>query len=179
MRGAGDVLGESQTGHMKLIGVDLYQHMLELALLSARGEATDDWQPDIRIGLQGQLPVDWLPDIDLRLQLYARLARVRSIDAAEALEDELVDRFGSLPPQVEDLLAATRLRVMARCLGLRRVDAGRAAIALTPGPAASMAGWSDQGLERSGARFLLKKDVGNVRERTQLLDQLLDVLLPD
>ncbi len=179
LRGAGDLLGESQTGHMRLIGVDLYQHLLEAALRTARGERIDDWQPDVRIGFEGCLPESWLPDADLRVQLYSRLARLRAPAEVDMLEEELGDRFGTLPEAAGQLLAATRLRLLARQLGIRRIDAGPAAIALTPAPGTSIAGWSDAGLEASGDRYLLKTSIGDPQERIAALERLLETIAPD
>ncbi|MET0364753.1 MAG: DEAD/DEAH box helicase, partial [Sphingobium sp.] len=81
MRGAGDLLGETQAGHMKLIGTDLYQNMLGIALRRARGEILERWTPDLRLGGWGALPQDWIPEPDIRIGLYVRLARAED-DAA-------------------------------------------------------------------------------------------------
>ena len=67
MRGAGDLLGETQAGHMKLIGVDLYQHLLEAALRAARGEAVERWTPELHLGVAGRLPDGWIPEAELRV----------------------------------------------------------------------------------------------------------------
>lgn len=132
MRGGGDLVGESQAGHMKLIGVELYQHLLEGALRQVRGEAVDDWTPDLRIGLEGGLPASWIPEPDMRLGLYSRLARLSTADQIDAFEDELSDRFGPLPEAAATLLARARLTLLACSARIARIDAGPAAIALTP-----------------------------------------------
>ena len=132
MRGAGDLLGDSQAGHTKLIGVDLYQHLLSAALRKARGEEVERWTPELHSGATGGLPEGWIPAIDLRLSLYVRLARIDDEGGLEAFEEELIDRFGPLPPAVETLIAHATIRLAARALRLARIDAGAAAIALTP-----------------------------------------------
>ncbi len=174
IRGAGDLLGENQTGHMQLIGIDLYQHMLGQALCVARGEAVEDWQPELRLGLSGSFSADWIADADLRIQLYVRLARLTSIDAIDAIEDELSDRFGQLPEPVDTLLLAARIRVLAREAGVARLDAGPAAVALTPRDGASTDNWNEAGLAPSGARFVLKTAIPDVRERGDRIVSLLE-----
>lgn len=176
IRGAGDLLGENQTGHMQLIGIDLYQHLLAQALAAANGEAVDDWQPDLRLGLSGSLPAEWIADTDLRVQLYVRLARLRSIAAVDAFEDELADRFGQIPAAVESLLLAARISVLARETGVARIDAGPAAIAFTPRGGTSVEKWSDAGLEVSGERFVLNVSITDVNERGDRIASLLEGL---
>ena len=132
MRGAGDLLGDNQAGHTKLIGVDLYQHLLGAALRKARGEEVERWTPELNFGVTGAFPEGWIPSVDMRLSLYVRLARIEENGVLEAFEEELVDRFGPLPPDAETLLAQAHIRLSARALRIQRIDAGPAAIALTP-----------------------------------------------
>lgn len=177
MRGAGDLLGKSQTGHMKLIGVDLYQYLLEQALRAARGKEIDNWLPEIYVGMDGHLPVDWLPDTDLRLQLYGRLARLQSISDLDHFEDELADRFGTIPDAAQELLVLARLQILARALDIRRIDAGPAAIALTLGEDADSSRWAEAGFEPSGQRMVQKIGIADLRERlSHLEDQMVGVL---
>ncbi|RZJ97430.1 MAG: DEAD/DEAH box helicase [Novosphingobium sp.] len=175
MRGGGDLVGESQAGHMKLIGVDLYQHLLENALRRTRGEAVEDWEPEMRIGSTGSLPESWIPEPDLRLGLYGRLARLVEAGAIDSLEDELVDRFGPLPGPAEQLLMRARLVVLARAAGVARIDAGPAAIALTLRAKAT----SDPGkiglVEQKG-RWLLKgrlEEADRMRRIAEMLEHLI------
>jgi transcription-repair coupling factor (superfamily II helicase) len=132
MRGAGDLLGETQAGHVKLIGIDLYQHLLGQALREARGEPADRWTPELHLGTHGALPDSWIPEADTRLTLYVRLSRLTREAEIEAFEEELIDRFGPLPNAAADLMAHSRLRLAARTACVARVDAGPSAIALTP-----------------------------------------------
>ena len=132
MRGAGDLIGDAQAGHMKLIGVSLYQHLLEAALRQARGETIERWSPELNLGLAGRLPETWIPEPEIRVALYARLAKVEEGAALDTIEEELADRFGALPPEAETLLALVRVRTLARATGIARIDAGPGAIALTP-----------------------------------------------
>ncbi|MDQ4061081.1 MAG: DEAD/DEAH box helicase, partial [Pseudomonadota bacterium] len=101
LRGAGDLLGEEQAGHVKLIGVGLYQHFLERALRVARGEAPgDDWSPELNLGLTGLIPEDYVPEAEVRINLYARLARLQRSGEIDAFGDEIEDRFGPMPEAV-------------------------------------------------------------------------------
>jgi transcription-repair coupling factor (superfamily II helicase) len=158
MRGAGDLLGETQAGHMKLIGIDLYQQLLEGALRRARGEEVERWTPELHLGIEGRLPETWIPDEELRVTLYARLARITEAAALDALEEELEDRFGALPDEARTLLTTARLRVDARAAGIAKVSAGPAAVALEPhnGTAIDAAAF---GLEQKERRFLLRERI--------------------
>nr|USU34227.1 DEAD/DEAH box helicase [Methylobacterium sp. OTU13CASTA1] len=124
LRGAGDLVGENQAGHVKLIGLGLYQHLLQLALRAAKGETAEDWTPEIRLGLTGSVPADYVPEPELRLSLYTRLLRLRSLEEVEALRGEVEDRFGPLPAAVDDLFTLARLRVGCCALGIARLSGG-------------------------------------------------------
>jgi transcription-repair coupling factor (superfamily II helicase) len=173
MRGAGDLLGEEQAGHAKIIGVELYQHLMELAIARARGEEVEDWTPTIRAGSDGLLPVTWIPDVDLRITLYARLARVSDVAGLERFEEELVDRFGELPDEARGLLATARLRVLARGAGVARLDAGPAAIALTPRIGREKA-FKSASLVKSEDRYLSKGDYADVDARFAKAEEILE-----
>lgn len=171
MRGAGDLLGEAQAGHVKLIGVDYYQHLLGAALRQARGEDSDLWLPDIHAGAEGCLPPQWIPEASTRLGLYVRLARLPDASAIDAFEEELLDRFGPLPAPAETLLAQARLRLGARQAGIVRIDAGDAGIALTPrGGRRDLA---KAGLEDSKGRWLLR-EATRPEERLERVAALLE-----
>ena len=173
MRGAGDLLGEAQAGHMKLIGVDLYQHLLEAALRTARGEAVERWVPDLHLGLTGNLPVDWIPDDELRVTFYTRLARASDAAAIDALAIEMADRFGAIPDSAETLLTVARVRASARAARVARIDAGPGAIALTPlaagRPARAPDGWVSK-----GERWLLKERIDDAGVRLERVEQALE-----
>jgi transcription-repair coupling factor (superfamily II helicase) len=174
MRGAGDLLGETQAGHTKLIGIDLYQHLLGGALRQARGEDVERWTPELNLGTAGALPESWIPEPDIRLSLYVRLARIADETELEAFEAELLDRFGPAPADAEALLARARLRLAARDAKVQRIDAGAAAIALTPRRDFS-ADSRAAGLTEKNGRLLLTEQTDETQrvERVQaLLDEL-------
>ena len=173
MRGAGDLLGEAQAGHMKLIGIDLYQHLLEAALRAARGEDVERWSPDLHLGIEGRLPESWIPDAELRVTFYARLARTEDAAAVDALMDEMEDRFGTLPEEAVTLLSIARVRASARAVRIARIDAGPGAIALTP--RRDFAGDAEgAGLERKGGRLLLAERIDDPVARLSRIETLLD-----
>jgi transcription-repair coupling factor (superfamily II helicase) len=166
---------------MKLIGLELYQHLLGLALRQARGEDVEDWSPELNLGAAGELPADYIPEPDLRLNLYARLARVTEPHAAEQLAEEVEDRFGPPPPPARDLLALAKLRAQARALGVARIDAGPLAIALTFRHRASQAAHAAHvdaasALKWSGERLVLAAASETAEQRLELAAALLDDL---
>ena len=171
MRGAGDLLGDAQAGHMKLIGVDLYQHLLEGALRSARGEQVERWSPVLRIGVSGRLPDDWIPEPEVRISLYGRLSRVTAAHELDAFEKELEDRFGSLPQPARDLIALAHVRMLARDARIARIDAGPTAIALTPRPDFDAAIGD---LEKKEGRLLIREQIGDSNARLQRIASALE-----
>jgi len=172
LRGAGDLLSEEQTGHLKLIGVELYQHLLEFALREARGQAVDVWTPSLNFQLGGRLDSAWIPEEDLRVGLYVRLARITDLPSLDSFEEELIDRFGEPPEDAHRLLALGRLRVLARDAHVSKIDAGPAAIAFTP-----RAGFSGNaaacGLKESSGRLLLRKAIEDPHERLACAEAIL------
>jgi transcription-repair coupling factor (superfamily II helicase) len=180
LRGAGDLLGEDQAGHVHLIGSGLYQQMLEKALRLAKGEVSDAMVvAQLNLGDTGAIPVSYVPEPVVRINLYARLQRLMDLDAIDELREEFLDRFGERPPEVEKLLAIARLRLLAGALGIAKIDAGPAGIALTfksdRDQVQALA--SAKGLLRqSGERLVLQRSSANdvVEEVAALLDQLLE-----
>ena len=174
LRGAGDLVGEAQAGHMKLIGIDLYQHLFGLALRQARGETVEGWTPELHLDLAGRIPEEWVPEVDVRLSLYGRLARLDSASALHAFTAELEDRFGALPDPARDLLAAARIGLLAQAAQIARVDAGPAAIALTPRRGATLP--ADGGLIERNDRWIAKEAIADPHERAERVVDLLDMI---
>ncbi|UZK70482.1 helicase-related protein [Sphingomonas sp. S1-29] len=173
MRGAGDLVGEEQAGHMKLIGTDLYQHLLGRALRVARGDDGDRWQPELKLGIAGWLPDDWIPETDIRLTLYGRLARITDAAALDAFEAELEDRFGALPEPAALLVATMRIGILADAAGIRQVDVGPGAIALTP---VDLKAALPEGFEQAKSRWLVRERIDDPQARLARVGQLLDNL---
>ncbi len=127
IRGAGNLLGEEQSGHIKEVGYELYQQMLEEAVAEMKGEqATDDlaWSPQITIGTSIMIPETYVPDLQLRLNLYKRLADLEDPAAVRAFAAEMIDRFGPLPDEVEHLMQIVTIKALSRRANVAKVDAG-------------------------------------------------------
>jgi transcription-repair coupling factor (superfamily II helicase) len=127
IRGAGNLLGDEQSGHVREVGVELYQQLLEEAVREARGDrqaAQRDWQPQINIGTSVLIPENYVTDLSVRLGLYRRIAVLESDEEAEAFAAELIDRFGPLPVEVENLLGIVAIKRLCRKAGVEKVEAG-------------------------------------------------------
>lgn len=129
IRGAGNLLGEEQSGHIKEVGVELYQTMLEEAVANARagagqGEEGGAWTPQINLGTPVLIPETYVQDLNVRLSLYRRLADLVDQQEIEGFAAELIDRFGPLPPEVDNLLEVMTLKQLCRQARVERVDAG-------------------------------------------------------
>jgi transcription-repair coupling factor (superfamily II helicase) len=111
IRGAGNLLGKQQSGHITAVGLELYTHMLEQAVREVRGEpAEGDVEPEIQLGIPAFIPESYIPDVSQRLVVYRRLAAIRGVPDLEAIADELADRYGPVPPTVDTLLRLMELR---------------------------------------------------------------------
>ncbi len=111
IRGAGNLLGKQQSGHIGAVGLELYTHMLEQAVREVRGEAAEpDVEPEIQLGIPAYIPDGYVSDVNQRLLLYKRLAGIRGIPDLDAIRDELLDRYGPIPPLVDTLLQLMALR---------------------------------------------------------------------
>jgi transcription-repair coupling factor (superfamily II helicase) len=128
IRGAGNLLGDEQSGHIKEVGYELYQQMLEEAVMSMKAGITapapDRWSPQITIGTPVLIPEDYVTDLPVRLALYRRLAEIEDDRAIEAFAAELVDRFGPLPDEVEYLLQVVAIKSLCRRANVERIEAG-------------------------------------------------------
>ncbi|MCJ2088958.1 DEAD/DEAH box helicase [Methylobacterium sp. E-005] len=129
LRGAGDLVGEDQAGHAKLVGLGLYQHLLQLALTAAKGGRAEDWSPEIELGLPSRIPEDYVPEPEIRLSLYTRLLRLREAEAIDALAGEVEDRFGAAPAPMLALFDLARLRAACCELGVARLRGGPQGVA--------------------------------------------------
>jgi transcription-repair coupling factor (superfamily II helicase) len=128
IRGAGNLLGEEQSGHIKEVGFELYQQMLEEAVASLKAGVTapvaDRWSPQITIGTPVMIPEDYVADLPVRLALYRRLAEIEDEREIEAFGAEMADRFGKLPVEVEHLLQIVAIKSLCRRANVERIEAG-------------------------------------------------------
>lgn len=132
IRGAGNILGEEQSGHIKEVGIALYQHMLEEEILRLRSgviadeqaKQIENWAPQISTGIPIMIPEAYVRDLGIRLGLYKRIGDIKDKEGIADIKEELIDRFGQLPPEVENLLSTVEIKIMCRQAGIDRVDAG-------------------------------------------------------
>jgi transcription-repair coupling factor (superfamily II helicase) len=135
IRGAGNLLGEEQSGHIKEVGYELYQQMLEEAVASLKdgAEFSDErsWSPQITLGMPVMIPEGYVPDLQLRMSLYRRLADLDDASAIDAFGAELIDRFGPLPAEVESLLKIVYVKSLCRAANVEKIDAGPKGLVVT------------------------------------------------
>jgi transcription-repair coupling factor (superfamily II helicase) len=131
IRGAGNLLGEEQSGQMRDVGFELYQSMLEETIARIRSgeiatvtEMDEQWAPQINLGVPVLIPEAYVPDLDVRLGLYRRLSGLESKVELEGLAAEMIDRFGPLPREVNMLMLVMRIKAMCKRAGIAKLDGG-------------------------------------------------------
>ncbi|MCX7889148.1 MAG: transcription-repair coupling factor [Rhodobacteraceae bacterium] len=130
LRGAGNILGEEQSGHITEVGYELYQQMLEETIARLKSgeiagpETAGEWSPQINLGVPVTIPESYVPDLDVRLGLYRRLSQISGKVEMEGFAAELIDRFGPLPREVNVLMNVIRIKAMCRRAMIARLDAG-------------------------------------------------------
>lgn len=131
IRGAGNLVGEEQSGHVREVGFELYQSMLEEAIAKIKSgqmegltDQDDQWAPQINLGVPVLIPEEYVPDLDVRLGLYRRLSGLTTKVELEGFAAELIDRFGKLPKEVNTLLLVVRIKAMCKRAGIAKLDAG-------------------------------------------------------
>jgi transcription-repair coupling factor (superfamily II helicase) len=160
IRGAGNLLGEEQSGHIKEVGFELYQQMLEEAVMSLKAgikePVADRWSPQITIGMPVLIPDEYVADLSVRLSLYRRLAEVDDEREIDAFAAELVDRFGALPEEAEHLLKIVAIKALCRKANVEKVDTG---------PKGAVLSFRDNTFANPEAllRFIAKHDDAKVR----------------
>ncbi|WP_413154670.1 transcription-repair coupling factor [Bartonella sp. cb54] len=127
IRGSGNFLGEEQSGHIKEVGFELYQKMLEEAVAELKdGEQNEDqqWSPQISLGTTAMVPESFVPDLSLRMGLYRRLTELNDLEQIDEFGAELIDRFGPLPLEVQYLLKVFYIKTLCRKAHVEKLDAG-------------------------------------------------------
>ena len=128
IRGAGNLLGDEQSGHIREVGFELYQSMLEETIEALKGgdfgDSVEQWSPQIQLGTPVILPEAYITDLQVRLGLYRRLSTLSQRDDIDAFGAELVDRFGPMPAEVEHLLDVVEIKALCRQAGIAQLDAG-------------------------------------------------------
>ena len=134
IRGAGNLLGEEQSGHIKEVGFELYQQMLEEAVAEVRGDdeiVDTGWSPQISVGITVMIPEDYVPDLHLRMSLYRRLGELTDLKEIDGFGAEMIDRFGPLPSEVQNLLKVVYVKSLCRTANVEKLDAGPKGLVVT------------------------------------------------
>jgi transcription-repair coupling factor (superfamily II helicase) len=130
IRGAGNLLGDEQSGHVREVGFELYQSMLEDAIMAAKAgdlgvaRAREALSPQITVDAPIMIPEDYVPDLAVRMALYRRMNDAEGADAVEALAAEMIDRFGPLPPPTQNLLRLIEVKRQAIEANIAKIDVG-------------------------------------------------------
>jgi transcription-repair coupling factor (superfamily II helicase) len=129
IRGAGNLLGEEQSGHVREVGIELYQEMLEEAVSSMKdgdeaGAIAEQWSPTINVGASVLIPEEYVADLNVRMSLYRRLSSIVTRDEIDRFAAELIDRFGPLPEDVKHLFEIIFIKQLAKAAGVEKIDAG-------------------------------------------------------
>jgi transcription-repair coupling factor (superfamily II helicase) len=128
IRGAGNLLGDQQSGHIKEVGFELYQDMLEEAVAALKAgieePVEETWSPTITIGTAVTIPEDYVQDMQLRIGLYRRLATLETDEEIEGFAAEMIDRFGPMPQEVQHLMKLAAIKALCRTAHVEKVEAG-------------------------------------------------------
>ena len=164
LRGAGNMLGEEQSGHIREVGFELYREMLEEAIASLRegGEAELEggWSPQINVGAAVLIPEHYVPDLNVRLSLYRRLSSLEAPEDLDGFAAELIDRFGPLPDEVDFLMKIMAIKQLCRKAGIAKLDAGP--------KGATVSFRNDQFANPAGLVEFVQQSVGTVKVRPDM-----------
>ncbi|TCL73753.1 transcription-repair coupling factor [Rhizobium sp. BK251] len=179
IRGAGNLLGEEQSGHIKEVGFELYQQMLEEAVAEVKGEDEihdTGWSPQISVGTPVMIPDNYVPDLHLRMALYRRLGELADIKEIDSFGAEMIDRFGPLPIEVQHLLKIVYIKLLCRIANVEKLDAGPKGVVVQfrnkefPNPAALVGYIAKQGTTakiRPDHSVFLTRDLPTPEKRLQ------------
>jgi transcription-repair coupling factor (superfamily II helicase) len=189
IRGAGNLLGEEQSGHIKEVGFELYQQMLEEAVMSLKagltGPVEERWAPQITIGTPVLIPDDYVADLSVRLGLYRRLADLEDEREIDAFAAELTDRFGKAPLEVHHLMEVVSIKALCRRANVEKLDAGPKGIVLSfrdnqfPNPEGLIAFIRERGKEaiirneKSGQKLVILADWDTPEDRLKGTTEIL------
>jgi len=189
IRGAGNLLGDEQSGHIREVGIELYQQMLEDAVAEARGQAqtapADAWTPQISLGMPVLIPEAYVADLPVRLALYRRIASLVDQQEIDAFAAEMIDRFGPLPAEVENLLKVVALKRLCRAANVDKVEAGPkgAVVSLRDSRFAKperligyISSQGDKATVRPDQRIVFRQSWGDPAERVKGIEKLMQKL---
>ncbi len=123
IRGAGNLLGAEQSGHIYKVGFDMYMEMLEKAVSELKGEEIkEDFDPQIKLRISAFIPENYIQDITLRLSLYKRISKLKTQESMSEFKDEVIDRFGNMPAQMQNLLKVIKIKMLSRLLYISNIS---------------------------------------------------------
>ena len=135
IRGAGNLLGDEQSGHIKEVGYELYQQMLEEAVAALKAGADEQqeeaWSPSITVGVPVTIPETYVDDLSVRLNLYRRLSTLETDEEIETFGAEMIDRFGAMPDEVKQLLKLMSVKALCRKAHVEKLEAGPKGVVIT------------------------------------------------
>ena len=195
IRGAGNLLGDEQSGHVKEVGIELYQDMLRQAVELARHQGKTEpgdspeievsWSPQINLGQTVMIPADYVTDLTVRLSLYRRIAELPDTDAIEQVKIELIDRFGALPDSLNNLLQTVELKQLCRKANIQKIEAGPKGFVVSlkdgafPQPD-KLVGWiaaqKGQVVIKPDQRLVVKQDLTKLAVRAKAAQKILNQL---
>lgn len=194
IRGAGELLGDEQSGQIHSVGFSMYMDMLQRAVDALRrGDIPDvdaplDQGTEVNLHTAALIPEDYLPDVNSRLILYKRIAAADSDETLRNLQVEMIDRFGLLPPQVHNLFQASRLRLRAEALGIRTLEAGpdggsiefKESTSINPANLVALVQANPRTFKLTGAnRLRFEEPMPEIDQREKYLEQLMEQLADD
>ena len=194
IRGAGELLGETQSGMIDEVGFTLYAELLNRAVQSLQAGRLPETDTalhsgaEINLHVPALLPEDYLPDVHMRLILYKRIASVKKIEALQELKEEVIDRFGVLPAAGQLLFRATELKILTTPLGIKKIDAGPRGVRIEfteepdidPGLILRLIRTAPNTYRFDGPnRLRITRDTPDVESRVQAIYQLLEALMPE
>ncbi|MAP24660.1 MAG: transcription-repair coupling factor [Rickettsiales bacterium] len=142
LRGAGNLVGKAQSGHIKEVGYELYQQYLNEAIETLKSSPTQEAKnsflspslslsPQINLGVQVSIPENYIPDLNLRVGIYRKLSELTNLDALARYQEELIDRFGDLPNSLKNLIGTIHLKILAVDLNISKIEKGTKAVAIS------------------------------------------------
>jgi transcription-repair coupling factor (superfamily II helicase) len=150
IRGAGNLVGEEQSGKISGVGIELYEEMLKEAVEKIKSggvkldDDEEDFTPEVKIGMPILIAEDYIPDFNLRLEFYRRISAVLSIEELNALNDEMIDRFGRLPEGTDNLINIIKIKIKCREIGILKFEVGERGVVI----------WLKEALFKSGEKLL-------------------------
>ncbi|MCP4211530.1 MAG: transcription-repair coupling factor, partial [Halieaceae bacterium] len=194
IRGAGELLGDEQSGQIHSVGFSMYMDMLERAVDSLRrGDIPDadaplDQGTEVKLHAPALIPEDYLPDVNSRLILYKRIAAAADDSTLRDLQVEMIDRFGLLPGQVKNLFLVSHLRIRAQALGIRTIEAGseggsidfKETTPVHPLSLVKLVQSDPRGFKLAGeTRLRFEKELSDITARHDYMEQLMDIFCAD